>query len=409
MKKQTPEEWERKYIAEGIEDFSQKNISMIRFGWDPEIRISGFKGALFELESEIKDKAGSSLFEQALRFSTWMGIMLDLLDTSKPNASQASKYVSEAIASSGFMLPSYLWQPPEDTKIDTSNPEKLTRYIKKVVNYLGADLVGICKLDRRFVYSHTYPTPMFDEEQVEKKQEIPEEYQYAIVTAYEMEYDMIKYFHTPLAEAAVGLGYSRMAFTNFFLTKFIKSIGFKAINCATNDVVLSVPMAIKAGLGELGRGGWLVTPQYGPRVRLTVLLTDLPLIPDQPIDFGVTEFCEVCMKCAENCPSQSISYERRSTTVPNVSSCAGAIKWPLNGESCAAYWVQSKSDCSYCIAACPYNKVNSWPHRTVRWFSDHARWLDPLFVKMDDLLGYGKVKNVQNFWEEWKSRPYGRR
>jgi len=408
MKKMTMAKWEEKYIAGQVERFSQKNISMSRFGWDDEIRIAGFKGVSFELESEVKDKAGQSLLDQAMRFASWMGVMLDLLDTSKPNPPQASKQVSAAIANSGYMLPSYVWRPPEGVELDVSDPQKITRYIKKAAINFGADLVGVCKLDRRFVYSHNYPTPMFDEEQVERPQEIPDEFQYAIVTAHEMEYNMIKHFHTPLAEAAVGLGYSRMGITNMFLSKFISNLGYKAINCATNDVVLAVPLAIQAGLGELGRGGWIITPQFGPRVRLTVVLTDLPLVPDSPIDFGVTEFCEVCKKCAEMCPSQSISYDRRSTEVPNISSSPGALKWPLNGETCAAYWVRTKSDCSYCIGVCPYNKANTWPHKVVRWFADNIRCLDSVYVKMDDLLGYGKIKNPSNFWEEWKSHPYGR-
>ena len=64
---------------------------------------------------------------------------------------------------------------------------------------------------------------------------------------------------------------------------------------------------MQAGMGELGRNGLLITPEFGPRVRISKILTDLPLIPDSPIEFGVTEFCDVCMKCADLCPSRSIS------------------------------------------------------------------------------------------------------
>ena len=54
--------------------------------------------------------------------------------------------------------------------------------------------------------------------------------------------------------------------------------------------MFSIPIAIDAGLGELGRNGLLVTPKYGPRVRLAKILTNMPLVPDSPIRFGVTEF-----------------------------------------------------------------------------------------------------------------------
>jgi len=56
----------------------------------------------------------------------------------------------------------------------------------------------------------------------------------------------------------------------------------------------------------LGRNGLLITPQYGPRVRISKVLTDLPLVPDEPIEFGVTEYCEKCKRCAKYCPGQAI-------------------------------------------------------------------------------------------------------
>ena len=69
---------------------------------------------------------------------------------------------------------------------------------------------------------------------------------------------------------------------------------------------LMVPLAIDAGLGELGRQGYLIAPKYGARVRIFATLTDMELIPDRPISIGAEEFCSKCKKCAEACPSRSI-------------------------------------------------------------------------------------------------------
>ena len=137
MKKLTMEKWEEKYIAGQVERFSQKNISMSRFGWDDEIRIAGFKGVSFELETEVKDKAGQSLLDQAMRFASWMGVMLDLLDTSKPNPPQASWQVSEAIKNSGYMLPSYIWRPPDGVKLDVSDSKKQPVILRKRLSTLA--------------------------------------------------------------------------------------------------------------------------------------------------------------------------------------------------------------------------------------------------------------------------------
>ncbi|MDW7709924.1 MAG: hypothetical protein SCH98_05575 [Deferrisomatales bacterium] len=65
-------------------------------------------------------------------------------------------------------------------------------------------------------------------------------------------------------------------------------------------------MAVDAGLGEISRMGYVITKEYGPRVRLGGVTTDLPLVPDRPVDIGVEDFCTICKKCARCCPSRSI-------------------------------------------------------------------------------------------------------
>jgi len=198
------------------------------------------------------------------------------------------------------------------------------------------------------------------------------------------------------------MGYSRMAVTNNYVSGFIRNLGFKTIDCTTNDVALSIPMAMQAGLGDLARNGLLITPQFGPRVRLSKVITDLSLVADAPVDFGVTEFCTKCGICADNCPSQSIIHGERTIEPHNISNLGGVLKWPINAEECRMYWGRANKPCTTCIACCPYNKPDTWLHRSIRWFTDHVRWADPLYIKMDILCGYGKPKKPDNFWEEWQ-------
>ena len=73
--------------------------------------------------------------------------------------------------------------------------------------------------------------------------------------------------------------------------------------------VLHIPIILEAGLGELSRIGELVlNPYVGPRFKSGVITTNLPLLPDKPIDFGLQDFCEKCTKCARECPCQAIPY-----------------------------------------------------------------------------------------------------
>ena len=149
---------------------------------------------------------------------------------------------------------------------EVSDPERMTRDIKKAALYYGASIVGVCKLDRRFVYSRSFSGGA---------NEIPPECEYAVVMGYEEEYDLLKYYPTYIADAAASAGYSRMAITNAYLSEFIRGMGYKAIDCTTNDVALTIPLAMRAGLGDIGRNGLLVSREFGPRLRLSKVIIGL--------------------------------------------------------------------------------------------------------------------------------------
>ncbi len=169
-------------------------------------------------------------------------------------------------------------------------------------------------------------------------------------------------------------------------------------------MALSVPLAIDAGLGQYGRHGLLITKQFGPRVRIAKILTDMPLIPDKPnFDFcrAVVRFCEACKKCAEHCPSQSISYDRgRTWQGETKSNNPGIRKWYINPETCYGFWVENGSDCSNCIRSCPYNKPNNILHKIVLWMVQHMPWLNRLIVKMDELAGFGRQVDPRTIWKK---------
>ncbi|NLF33044.1 MAG: hypothetical protein GX591_19435 [Planctomycetes bacterium] len=81
------------------------------------------------------------------------------------------------------------------------------------------------------------------------------------------------------------------------------------------DVFFSLRIAaFCAGLGEIGWSKMFITPQFGPRVRLAAVLTDMPLDPD-PLYDG-PPLCDRCMLCARDCSTQAISKtESIKTTI----------------------------------------------------------------------------------------------
>ena len=165
-----------------------------------------------------------------------------------------------------------------------------------------------------------------------------------------------------------------------------------------NDTALSIPIAVDVGLGELGRNGLLITTEFGPRIRLCKVVTDMPLEPDEPVDFGVQEFCEVCKKCARSCPSKAITEGDRVECRDELSNNRGLLKWAVDPKKCYLFWLANGMDCSNCISSCPFNKPNTPVHSLARWSIKNLPSLDSFLVWVDDALGYGKRSDPSEFW-----------
>jgi epoxyqueuosine reductase QueG len=121
-------------------------------------------------------------------------------------------------------------------------------------------------------------------------------------------------------------------------------------------------------------------------------------VPDGPVEFGVMEFCEICQECAKQCPSQAIPLGPRTNAGHNICNSDGPLKWYVDGEACHMYWTKSRCDCGICIRVCPFNKPDGWLHETARWVVDRLPGLDPLMLKADKLLGYGKQHPYRDYW-----------
>jgi len=184
--------------------------------------------------------------------------------------------------------------PPE--KMLVSSPAEMSKKIKEVAKWLGADLIGITKMDLNWFYSHwgTHTVERYGVHEEGIPIEVPEEYKWAIVMAIEMDYENLK--RSPANCATTDLAYSHMAIVSSSLAEFIRELGYKATPLG-NEMALSKPMAVDAGLGELGRNGLLITEKFGPRVRICKVITSLPLVPDKPIDLGLQAFCETRRRC----------------------------------------------------------------------------------------------------------------
>ena len=142
----------------------------------------------------------------------------------------------------------------------------------------------------------------------------------------------------------------------------------------------------------------LITEKFGPRVRLSKILTNLPLVSDKPVDLGAQAFCETCKRCAKECPAQAISYEKPTTEGPTISNNSGIYKWYIDPERCLDFWARNNGSCTNCVRVCPFNKPPGRLHDAVRSLVRTAPWLDPALETMDRLLGYGKRVKTEDVW-----------
>ena len=364
--------------------FNQKDDVFRRSWWDERIRSR--KSQLFyetyrEPLKTWRKVDGFTQKDYALRNATWH--VSDIFTELKQDQDRRE----------GFSDEFTLYRDIAQEKMDLGTPEEAAAEIKRVAKGFGADLVGITDYDERWIYVNKFS----DMSKREKPQEIPAGLNSVIVVAQAMDYDLIRTVPSALSGAATGLGYSHDALVVLSLAQYIRNLGYTAI-ASMNDTALAIPYAIKAGLGEYGRNGLLITKEFGPRIRLGKIFTDLPLALDPPIRFGVKEFCEVCQRCSQGCPVNAISTGAPSAEVYNQSNIKGVVKWSVDGEKCFSYWAAQNSDCSICIRVCPYNKdYSKWYTRLGRIMAGTR--LRRLMLKLDIAMGYGTRMRAKQWWQ----------
>ena len=248
--------------------------------------------------------------------------------------------------------------------------------------FYGACDVSFVKLKPHHFYSHKGRHAKSWGEKSDQN------YQTGIVIVVPMRVAMLKQGPTSCVLQESAQKYVEAAKISNIMAGYIRSFGYRAR--AHNDAnydTLCVPAAVESGIGELGRMGLLMHRTHGPCVRLAIVTTelDLPANPaPSPKPISMEEFCKICKKCADNCPSGSISHEAESVT-------RNVRHWTIKQEQCFSYWKTIGSDCGLCISVCPYTKPDTVIHQFVRWYISRNTLNQHIALFMDDLL-YGRKK-----------------
>jgi reductive dehalogenase len=371
-------------VNERFNRLSQRLDIFNRSDWDDTVRsekVIRFFRSYFTDLAEFKPAEGFRHRDFALRNASWYiaDFTADLFETTQDRKE-------------GFLDFFTILRPGAKTKLVDTTPEENSRDVKRAAKYLGSDLVGICDYDERWVYTHNYSRQTHRE----KPMDLPTDLPHVVVIANSMDIDTIKTVPSALSGAAVGQGYSRDIIAVLSLAAYIQNLGYRAY-ASLNDTALSIPLAVQAGLGECGRHGMLITPEFGPRIRIAKIFTDLPLEADKPVSFGVREFCEKCRRCSSSCPPKAIPDGPPSDEPLCMSTLEGVKKWTVHPEKCFKFWAAQGTDCSICIRVCPFNKDFSKPlHRFGRRLAGTP--LRSLLIWLDEKLGYGKREKPGKWW-----------
>ena len=283
-------------------------------------------------------------------------------------------------------LPRHKGEPLEKQAPLPDGLRERAEHFKALTYFLNADMVGICEVPEYAWYSHNT-----------NGDEIEPRHKYAIVLLVDQGFETL--------DAASGDDWIRNAqsFRAYMwgsniactVAEYIRQLGYEA-QAHTNleSDILHNPLVMLAGLGELSRIGEVVlNPFIGPRFKSSVITTNLPLATDQPIDFGLQDFCSKCMKCAVECPCNAIPFGDKVMF-------NGYEMWKPDVAKCTAYRVTNSKGggCGRCLKMCPFNKEGLVSHRAALWVAIKLPFMRRFLARLDDWLEYGKRNPVKKWW-----------
>ena len=241
------------------------------------------------------------------------------------------------------------------------DPRVMSRHLKALGYYLGADQVRIGPLA---------PSAVYYEDAARRPIEAP--YRYAIVFAARKHSRSLSASNgwddivSPLSHQV----YQKLALQTEVTANYLRRLGVDAVPSYMRRYLTLMPqIVLDAGMGEISRMGIVLNPFYGCNCKYSAVLTSLELEVDGYVDFGLQEYCDKCTVCAEQCPSHAIP--RGEQTLHN-----GYYTWRLNARACSDFGILNKEGtvCGRCTKVCPWNRPDMEPRDFAEW-DGNLEWL----------------------------------
>jgi epoxyqueuosine reductase len=209
---------------------------------------------------------------------------------------------------------------------------ELTKAVKARGREIGLSSVGIAMYDPNYVYDEFLTESDGDR---------------VVVCVLEQSWAATQTAPSLRSERSVFNTYSRIIPLADELADYLRSLGYTARAGDPLGRVLTIPYAVKAGIGQLGLNGQLLTPFAGSRCRLVAITTNAPLVADTPVDYGIPAICDACKVCVRRCPSGAIVSKREMHR--------GVHKAKIKTERCLPMVVLANG-CAVCMKVCPVQR-----------------------------------------------------
>jgi len=271
------------------------------------------------------------------------------------------------------------------------DPEFLTQHIKSFGYFLKADVMGACRVPESAYYSHD-----------KQGNPISLRYENAVVIVMRKELKAMRAStgHDWMGDPISFQSYQHLGMVAETMANYIRRLGWDASpqygpSFVNKYSVLIPPLLIAAGIGEVSRAGIVLNPYLGLAYKAAAVLTDMPIIPDKPIDFGLQDFCRDCKICAKNCPSKAISTGDK--VMYN-----GYETWKLDTRRCASYNFTNKNGtmCNTCVKSCPWSNPSTFPHNLMRSLIIDIPFTRRIAIWIAEILGERMTAPEKKWWRD---------
>ena len=220
---------------------------------------------------------------------------------------------------------------PDQSKIDNpQNPKKeiendLLKKLEKMSKKFGIESIGYTKIPKIIL------------------NENPDlNYSNAIVLTSPIGMEIIDEVPGEKAQELNNKLYEKFGNISYELSDYLRSVGFATQVAHPEGGLIDLSnLGQAAGLGSIGKNGLLITPELGPRLKVSAILTsieNLPILKKNPHKW-IKNYCEKCGKCIKGCPEDAL--------IENDNDLAKA---DIIDERC----IGCSQGCTYCIESCPF-------------------------------------------------------